>query len=209
MQQIYFDNSATTKVSAKALAAAVEMMETNYGNPASSHGLGARAFHTLNQARSAFAGLLDVKSDEIYFTSCGTESNNIIVWGIAKSAGKQGRILVSSIEHPAIYEPAHQLAALGYDVDFIPVDDEGIIDLTALEQMLDERVALVSIMHVNNETGMIQPLAEAGELIKRVSPKHCFILMRFRVSVVFLCQSAHGRLTRFPSADTRSMPQKA
>ena len=103
-----------------------------------------------------------LKAMKYILQSCGTESNNIIVWGIAKSAGKQGRILVSSIEHPAIYEPAHQLAALGYDVDFIPVDDEGIIDLAALEQMLDERVALVSIMHVNNETGIIQPLDRSG-----------------------------------------------
>ena len=174
MTEIYFDNSATTMVSEKAAKAAYKAMTEDYGNPSSVHGRGVAAFHALNESRGVFAKCLDVAADELYFTSCGTESDNIIVQGAARAYGRQRKILVSAIEHPAVYETAKSLSAQGYSVEYIPVDKDGIIDLSALEKMLDSSVSLVSIMHVNNETGAIQPLREAGKLIKSAAPDGLF-----------------------------------
>lgn len=174
MTEIYFDNSATTKVSEKAANAAYRAMTENYGNPSSVHRRGAAAFHELNEARGVFAKCLNVSADELYFTSCGTESDNIVVQGAGKSRGKQGRIIVSSVEHPAVYEPAKRLVSQGCDVRFIDVDKNGIIDLDMLESLLTDDTALVSIMHVNNETGAIQPLSEAGKLIRSKAPLALF-----------------------------------
>lgn len=174
MEEIYFDNSATTKVADEAIAVALKAMRDDYGNPSSLHGKGVTAFHALNEARSLFSTCLDVPKDEIYFTSCGTESNNIIIQGAAKAAGKKGKILISSVEHPSVYEPTRNLLSLGYEVEMIPVDQQGIINLSALEQMLDTDTVLVSIMHVNNETGSIQPLQQAGALIRTICPQALF-----------------------------------
>jgi len=174
MNEIYYDNSATTKVSEKALHAACRAMREDFGNPSSAHAKGVSAYHALNEARSVFAGYLNVASDELYFSSCGTESNNMIILGAAKAAGKQGKILISAVEHPSVYESARHLASLGYQVELIPVDRQGIIDMTALEQMLDTHTILVSIMHVNNETGAIQPLKQAGALIRAICPQALF-----------------------------------
>ena len=174
MTDIYFDNSATTQVSDRAARVALQAMTENYGNPSSVHSRGVAAFHALNEARTAFAGYFDGAADEIYFTSCGTESDNIVVQGAARSGGKRGRIIVSAIEHPAVYETAKSLQALGYQAEFIPVGHDGIIDLDAFASMLDAEVTLVSIMHVNNETGAIQPLREAGKIIRSKVPQALF-----------------------------------
>lgn len=174
MNEIYFDNSATTQVSEEAAAAALFAMREEYGNPGSLHHRGVEAFHTLNEARSTFASLLDAASEEIIFTSCGTESNNTIIQGVAKAAGKRGKIIISAIEHPSVYEQAKYLNSLGQELAIIPVDSNGIIDLAALQEQLDENTCLVSIMHVNNETGSIQPLTQVGELIKSWAPQAIF-----------------------------------
>ena len=181
MQEIYFDNSATTQVSQQAAAVALQAMREDFGNPSSVHGKGAAAFHALNEARSVFARYLDVASAELYFTSCGTESNNIVLQGAAKVKGKSGKIIVSAIEHPSVYEPTRYLLSLGYDVAYIPVDCQGIIQLDSLEKLVDSDTVLVSIMHVNNETGAIQPLREAGRIIKnKACQKKIFLLLFHR-----------------------------
>lgn len=172
--EIYFDNSATTRVSERAAAAAWRAMREDYGNPSSIHGKGVAAYHALSEARASLARLLQVAADELYFTSCGTESNNIVLQGAARAAGKQGKILISAVEHPSVYETAKHLAALGYQLELIPVTSEGVFDLDALKTLLDEQTVLVSIMHVNNETGAIQPLRQAGELIRRRSKRALF-----------------------------------
>lgn len=174
IKEIYFDNSATTKVSEKAAEAAVRTMREDFGNPSSVHSKGAAAFHALNEARSAFAQYLDVVPSELYFTSCGTESNNIVIQGAAKAYGKAGKIFVSAVEHPSVYEPSRYLLSSGYDVAYLPVNQEGVIQLDALSAMLEPDTTLVSIMHVNNETGAIQPLREAGEIIKSIAPQAIF-----------------------------------
>jgi len=173
MTEIYFDNSATTRVSKKAADAAYQAMTCDYGNPSSVHSRGVAAFHELNNARGLFARLLDAEAEEIYFTSCGTESDNIFINGAARK-NRRGKILISAVEHPAVWEAAKALSALGHTVEIIPVDTQGIISLDALDTMMDNNVAAVSIMHVNNETAAVQPLKDAGKIIKSHCPEALF-----------------------------------
>lgn len=175
MREIYFDNSSTTRVCEAALAEAVAAMREEYGNPGSVHHLGAEAFHALNAAHEMLAAALRVAADEIYFTGSGTEANNMLLLGAAEARVKAGkRILVSAVEHPSVSEPAKYLLNRGFDVRFIPVDGQGSIRLEVLEALLNEETILVSIMHVNNETGTIQPLAAVGALIRRLAPQAVF-----------------------------------
>lgn len=175
MQEIYFDNSSTTRVCDQALAEAVKEMQQEYGNPGSVHHLGAQAFHALQAAHTSLASALHALPEEIYFTGSGTEANNMLIFGVAEACARAGRrILVSAVEHPSVSEPAKYLLSRGFDVHFIPVDPQGRIRLDALAELLNEETILVSIMHVNNETGTIQPLTEAGSLIRRLAPQAIF-----------------------------------
>jgi len=175
MEEIYFDNSATTRVSDSAWEAASRAMREEYGNPSSAHSRGARVFHALNQARATIAGLLQVPPEELYFTGCGSEGNNTVVYGAVQAGRKERRrLLVSAVEHPSAMEPAKYLAGRGYELSLIPVDREGVVDLAALRQLLDDRVALVSVMQVNNETGAIQPLTEVGQAVRELAPRALF-----------------------------------
>lgn len=175
MHDIYFDNSATTRVCEQALNAAVAAMREDYGNPSSAHNRGATAFHALNEARRLFAAGMQVAAEEIYFTSGGTEANNTAIFGAMARGPKQGkRLLISAGEHPSVSEPAKQLAARGYDLRLIPVREDGQVDLEALESLLSRETALVSVMHVNNETGAVQPLCEVGALVRRLAPQALF-----------------------------------
>ncbi len=175
-QSIYFDNSATTKVCPQAIKIALAAMEEDFGNPSSLHKKGAAAARALAGARQTLAGLLQAKAGEIYFTSGGSEGNNTVIHGVAaywsKKTGK--RILVSAVEHPSVLEPAKFWAAKGYDVHMIPVDGHGLVNLSILETLLNRQTCLVSVMHVNNETGTIQPLAEIGNLIRCKAPDALF-----------------------------------
>ncbi|MCR4962747.1 MAG: cysteine desulfurase [Firmicutes bacterium] len=172
-RSIYFDNSATTKVCPQAVQAALTAMEEGFGNPSSLHGPGAAAARALTAARHALSACLQAKESEIYFTSGGSEGNNTVIHGAAAYwANKTGkRILVSAVEHPSVLEPAKYWAAKGYDVQKIPVDEKGLIQLEALSALLNRETCLVSVMHVNNETGAVQPLAEIGERIRRLAPE--------------------------------------
>ncbi|MDO4732681.1 MAG: cysteine desulfurase family protein [Bacillota bacterium] len=175
MQEIYYDNSATTQVCQEALAAATLAMTSEYGNPSSVHGRGAAAFRLLNSARTTLARAMGVPAEELYFTSCGTESNNTAVYGAALSGGKRAkRLLISSIEHPSVEQAAKYLMNKGFSLEFIPVDRQGVLDLGALRQQLNEEVALVSVMHVNNETGTIQPLRQVGAAVRELAPEAVF-----------------------------------
>jgi len=172
---IYLDNSATTKVSPKAIKAALWAMEECYGNPSSAHAEGARAAHALADARAKLLRFFKDEPGELCFNSGGSEGNTTAICGIASAYAKRGRcILVSSIEHPSVLEPAKVLKEKGFDVQFIPVDKKGLVDLAALEQLLTEDVILTSVQHVNNETGAIQPLAKIGEICKAKAPESFF-----------------------------------
>lgn len=160
---IYLDNAATTKPCEAAVKAALDAVE-GFGNPSSLHRMGLDAEKTVKNSRKAIADVLGCRDDEVVFTSGGTESNNTAIFGVA-SRSKKKHILTSKIEHPSVLEPFRQLERSGYIVDYIGVDSNGMIDLDEFYQKLDADTALVSIMHVNNETGTIQPVQEIKRLI--------------------------------------------
>ncbi|MEG1661899.1 MAG: cysteine desulfurase family protein, partial [Clostridiales bacterium] len=166
----------TTKVCEEAAQAAYQAMVNDFGNPSSLHSKGAIAAGALAEAREVMANLLRVNSGEITFTSGGSESNNMLIWGAAEALGKRvgKRMIVSAAEHPSVLEPAKHLASKGYDIQFLPVDEQGIVDLNLLATLLDRQTFLISVMQVNNETGAIQPLAEIGKMVRQLAPQALF-----------------------------------
>ncbi|GEK87964.1 cysteine desulfurase family protein [Alkalibacterium putridalgicola] len=170
---IYFDNSATTKIDPSVLATYRSVSEQYYGNPSSLHQLGEQSRQLLTQSRKQIAELLDVSKEEIYFTSGGTEGDNLAIKGTAIEKMDYGRhIITSSTEHPAVIQSMEQLEALGWDVTYLSVDEKGQISLEELEQSLRKDTVLVSLMAVNNETGSLQPLKEVGELLELYPSVH-------------------------------------
>ena len=170
---IYLDNAATTKPSSAATEALVKAGEF-FGNPSSLHGLGLAAEKLVEESRRNIAEKLSVKSENILFTSGGTEANNTAVFGVANAKKKTGtRIITSKIEHPSVLEAFKRLENDGFDVRYIDADADGIIDLDMLQNELDDKTTLVSVMHVNNETGVIQPIEKIKELIKTKAPNAC------------------------------------
>lgn len=173
MQEIYFDNSATTKGAPEAIAAAIKVMAEEYGNPSSIHSKGVAAFRLLQQSRQELAQLLAADKKEIYYTSCGSESNNAAIYGAAARL-RSGRLIVGATEHPSLLEPAKDLASKGYDLQLLPVNGSGIVDLAVLEQILTKDTLFVGVHYVNNETGAIQPLREIGAVVKQIAPQAHF-----------------------------------
>ncbi|MCL1815994.1 MAG: cysteine desulfurase [Clostridiales bacterium] len=175
MQVIYFDNSATTRVSSEAAAAAFAAMRENYGNPSSLHGKGLEALRLLNLARQTIARVLNAAENEVIFTSGGSEANNMALLGIAqKNRRRAGRVLLTAAEHPSLLEPAKYVAQTGFDVCYIPVDTQGMVDIEQLGNLLTEQTIFVGLHHVNNETGAVQPLTEIGALIRQKAPQAFF-----------------------------------
>ncbi|MDR2465014.1 MAG: cysteine desulfurase [Streptococcaceae bacterium] len=164
---IYFDNSATTAIYPQALDSYIRTSQRIIGNPSSLHYLGSQSYRLLSQARSQVADTLDVSPEEIFFTSGGTEGDNWVMKGTAIEKRQFGKhILLSQIEHPAVYETANQLSSLGFEVEFIPVDARGFVILEDFKRLLRKDTILVSVMAVNNEIGSIQPIREIGEILK-------------------------------------------
>lgn len=163
---IYFDNSATTKMAPEALETYSQVVTKIWGNPSSLHKLGDRAHGLLEASRKQVADLLGVNTDEIYFTSGGTESNNTAIKGTAwakREFGKQ--IITSSVEHASVANTFTELENLGFRVTRLPVDKEGRVNPEDLKAALDKDTTLVSIMGVNNEIGTIQPIKEISEIL--------------------------------------------
>ncbi|MFD3445298.1 cysteine desulfurase family protein [Microbacteriaceae bacterium 4G12] len=171
---IYFDNSATTKPYEEVLQSYVTVAQKYFGNPSSIHSLGSEAERLLAQSRSIVAGLLHVKPSEIIFTSGGTEGNNLAIKGTAMKHRTRGRhVITTNIEHASVFEAYKQLEKLGFDVTYLPVNEQGIVSIEELQRAIREDTILVSMIHVNNETGVIQPVEEAGKLLKQY-PKIVF-----------------------------------
>ncbi|WP_394235571.1 cysteine desulfurase family protein [Niallia oryzisoli] len=165
---IYFDNSATTKPFPEVLDSFLKVSSEYFGNPSSLHNFGGLAEKLLNQARSQAAKLLSVQPNEIYFTSGGTEGNNLAIKGTAFANQKSGRHLITTtIEHPSVRESMKQLESFGFDVTEVPVDSSGRVDVKTIENAIREDTILVSVMHVNNEVGTIQPIKEIGQLLRK------------------------------------------
>jgi len=165
MKPIYMDHSATTPVAAEVLEAMLPYFSQRFGNASSLHGFGREAKEALEESRQRVARLLNAHPREIVFTSGGTESDNLALRGIAYKNRNSGRhIITSQIEHPAILETCHSLEREGFSVTYLPVNREGLIELSELERAIRPDTILISIMHANNEVGTIQPLEEVGRL---------------------------------------------
>jgi len=159
------DHSATTPVAAEVLEAMLPYFSQRFGNASSLHGFGREAKEALEESRQRVARLLHAHPGEIVFTSGGTESDNLALRGIAYKNRNSGRhIITSQIEHPAILETCHSLEREGFSVTYLPVNREGLIELSELERAIRPDTILISIMHANNEVGTIQPLEEVGRL---------------------------------------------
>lgn len=173
--EVYLDNSATTRCFDEVAQLMTNIMCEDYGNPSSIHHKGVEAERYLRYARETLAGILKVNEKEIFFTSGGTESDNIALIGTAMANHRAGRHLITTqIEHPAIMKTMRYLEEQGFRVTYLPVDRQGRIRLDDLQNAIGRDTILVSIMHTNNEIGTIEPIAEAGDLIKRMNPKTVF-----------------------------------
>lgn len=162
---VYLDNSATTRQYDAVTETMLQAMRENYGNPSSLHALGLAAEKEVRAARKTIAAAIGAKEETLYFTACGTESDNTVLFGAAQAKKRSGnKILVSAAEHPAILEPARKLESLGYEVVRIGVDRLCHPDMNQLAAELTEDTILISIMGVNNETGTIMPIPEIAKI---------------------------------------------
>ncbi len=165
---IYMDHAATTPVAPEVLEAMLPYFSEEYGNASSLHARGRAALMALDQARATVAGLLGARDDEIIFTSGGTESDNLALWGVALSSRERGNhLIVSSVEHKAVLKTAHRLADLfGFRVTELPVDQYGRVDPADVEAAISDDTLLISVMTANNEVGTIQPIAEISQIAR-------------------------------------------
>ncbi|MBE5911663.1 MAG: cysteine desulfurase [Pseudobutyrivibrio sp.] len=172
---IYFDNSATTRCSDGAMKIMQECLQENFGNPSSLHSMGAKGKDYLKEAREIISGVLKVQPKEIYFTSGGTESNNLAIKGGVEAKKRRGNhIITTKIEHASVLNPIKYLEKQGFEITYLGTDEYGVIDLEELKSALREDTIFVSIMMVNNEIGALQPVAEAGKLIKAFNKEIIF-----------------------------------
>ena len=163
---IYFDNSATTLPYPKAIKTYEEVATKIFGNPSSLHQLGSQSSRILQASRQQIAELLGKRTDEVFFTSGGTEGDNCVIKGLAFEKQRYGKhIIVSDIEHPAVKESAKWLQTQGFEVDFAPVDKKGFVKVDVLAKLLRPDTILVSIMAVNNEIGSVQPIKAISKLL--------------------------------------------
>ncbi len=173
--EAYLDNSATTRCSERAAEMVMKVMREDFGNPSSMHTKGVEAEHYIRDAKEFFAKNLKVDEKEIYFTSGGTESNNLALIGTAMANRRSGNHLITtSVEHASVGNPMKYLEEQGFEVTYLPVDQDGIVSLEALKEALRPETILVSVMYVNNEVGAVQPVDEIAKLVKDYDSKIIF-----------------------------------
>ncbi len=167
MKRIYMDNAATTRITPPVLEAMMPYLTDIYGNPSSIHAFGRESRKALEAARAQVAAAINAKPSEIYFTGCGTESDNWAVRGAAYAQKRKGdHIITSAVEHHAILHTCQQLEREGFRVTYVPVDDQGVIRLDELEKAITPETTVISVMAANNEIGTIQPIEEIGRIAK-------------------------------------------
>lgn len=170
---VYFDNAASTQLSGAVFKAMEPFFKAGYGNPSSLHKTGVEAKLAISEARSKVSKALNCKSQEIIFTSGGTESNNLAILGVIQkfqlSHQKIGHIITTAIEHEAVIEPIYFLQKMGWSVSFAPVDKLGVVSTETIKKLIRKDTVLVSVMYANNETGAIQPIQEIGKIIAGVN----------------------------------------
>jgi cysteine desulfurase len=165
LKKIYLDSSATTPVFPEAVQAMVSCMQNDFGNPSSSHSFGRNAKKLLNKARRQVSALINAEAEEIYFTSGGTEADNLAVLGVADRYEK-GHIITTAVEHHATLASCEYLESKGFRVTYLPVNEEGMIRIGDLQKAVSEDTILISVMHGNNEVGTVQPVEEIGRIAR-------------------------------------------
>ena len=167
MKLVYLDNAASTKISSDVLEKMMESYSENYGNPSSTHKLGQKARAAIEKTRSMIAGYIGVESKEIIFISGGAEGNNLVIRGALNAYDYKGKhIITSKIEHSTVLKTCQQLENEGYEVTYIDVDENGVINLEQLKNSIRKDTVIVSIMYANNETGVKQPIEEIGQILE-------------------------------------------
>lgn len=171
MKEIYLDNAATTKVKQQVVDTAVDLMRKNYGNPSSLHRKGFQASQILDQSREQVASLLGCSSEEVFFTSGGTEANNLAILGVADAQKRRGKkIITTAIEHASVLEAVKQLETEGFIIEYLPPLEHGEVDIKTLESMIDAETILVSVGLINSEVGTIANLKKISETVKKINP---------------------------------------
>ncbi len=164
---IYLDHAATTKIDDVVLKEMLPYLSYNYGNASSLYSIGKTSKQAMNRARVQVANAIGCSAEEIYFTSCGSESDNLAIKGIANANKRYGKhIITSNIEHPAVLETCKSLERAGYEVSYVPVMENGIIDVKGLSKLIRRDTILISIMTANNEVGTIQPIEQIGKIAR-------------------------------------------
>ena len=165
MEVKYFDNSATTRVKDEVFKEMIPYLSIEYGNPSSLYSIGRSAKRAISEARRRVASLINCSPEEIYFTSCGSESDNTALKGIAYANKEKGNhIITSKIEHPAILNSCKSLENKGFKISYIDVDKDGMLNLEKLESEITDQTTLISIMYANNEIGTIEPVKEIAQI---------------------------------------------
>lgn len=170
---VYLDNSATTRPYDEVIDVMSKIQRENFGNPSSLHTLGVEAEKYLKNARKSLSASLGASENEVYFTSCGTESDNMALLGLCKNRRHIGKkIITTSVEHPAVLEPVKYLESIGFKIEYIGVDRNCRIDIKQLEKAITEDTVMISVMSVNNETGTIFPIDKIGALKDKFNKEH-------------------------------------
>lgn len=165
---IYFDNAATTRVKIEVLKEMIPYFNEEYGNPSSIYQIGRKAKRAVDFARERVANLINADKSEIYFTGCGSESDNTALKGIAyKNRSKGNHIITSKIEHPAILDSCKMLEKQGFEITYLNVDENGFVNLAELENSITDKTILISIMFANNEIGTIEPIEQIAKIAKK------------------------------------------
>ncbi|MDI9492382.1 MAG: cysteine desulfurase family protein [Bacillota bacterium] len=165
---VYLDNSSTTRPYPSVMQAVARAMEEDFGNPSSLHRLGLAAEQLVKEARNVIARSLGASPKEVFFTSGGTESDNAALFGVWESRKRQGkRIITSQVEHPAVLRACEKLERMGAEVLYLPVNEQGVVDVQVFREAVNEETILVSLMHVNNETGAVMPIDEVGSILRK------------------------------------------
>ena len=164
---IYLDYNGTTPIDPEVIEAMRPYLETEFGNPSSSHWYGIKPKKAVGKAREQVAGILNCSPSEVIFTSGGTESNNHAILSMAQGLQNKGNhIITSSFEHPAVFEVCGHLARHGFEITYLPVNNEGLVDPADVEKAIQKSTILMSIMHANNEVGTVQPLSDIGSVAR-------------------------------------------
>ena len=168
MRQIYLDYNATTPIAPSVLEAMQPFLTGHYGNPSSAHALGRGPKEAIEDSRSKIASMIGCDTDEIVFTSGGSESNNLAIKGVMFAHDpSDAHLIISAIEHPAVTEPAKFLQRIGYQVSVAACDENGIVQASTIDDLMRDNTRLVSVMHANNETGVVQPIGKISKVCQR------------------------------------------